>query len=323
MDTALKVAVIGASGIGKHHAKWYAMTGCRVAAFVGTSLESCARTRESLKKLFGFEGNTYQDVDVMLGAERPDIVDVCTPHRFHYEHGMRALRSGAHVMCEKPLVWEAGKPTAQLLAQGREMIEEAKARGLTLGVSTQYVAALGRYREVYESARGPLAKADTFFMDMESKGGVKEFEVIWLDLASHPLSMLMELVPHGDMEPDSLRLGIGRKRNTARFRFGSPGSGSTAVELVLGDVAEGTPRRRFGVNGYVVDVGGKADEQGVYRSVLRSPDGETVFEDTMHTTIAAFVEAVRGNRAGPLVSGETGLRNLELQLGMLDRAQRV
>ena len=99
MNHPLKVVVAGASGIGKHHAKWYAMIGCEVTAFLGTGPESCVKTSETLKKLFGFEGNAYQDMDAMLDGELPDIVDVCTPHAFHYEHVLKALASGAHVMC--------------------------------------------------------------------------------------------------------------------------------------------------------------------------------------------------------------------------------
>ena len=96
-----------------------------------------------------------------------------------------------------------------------------------------------------------------------------------------------------------------------------------AVEILLGDIPQGTPKRRFGANGYVVDALGAPDEDGVYRSVLKYPGGETMYEDTMHTTIAAFVEAVRSNTDTMLVGGETVLRNLELQLEILDRAQRV
>jgi predicted dehydrogenase len=44
----------------------------------------------------------YTNAAEMLEKERPDIVSVCTPNRFHYEYVMMALNSGCHVMCEKP-----------------------------------------------------------------------------------------------------------------------------------------------------------------------------------------------------------------------------
>jgi predicted dehydrogenase len=43
------------------------------------------------------------DADEMLAAVQPDIVSVCTPNLFHKEMTLKALRAGAHVVCEKPL----------------------------------------------------------------------------------------------------------------------------------------------------------------------------------------------------------------------------
>lgn len=44
----------------------------------------------------------YTDAEEMLTVEKPDIVSVCTPNRFHYENVMLALEFGCDVMCEKP-----------------------------------------------------------------------------------------------------------------------------------------------------------------------------------------------------------------------------
>ena len=42
------------------------------------------------------------DPQAMLLAVKPDVVSVCSPNRFHYEHTLMALEAGCHVMCEKP-----------------------------------------------------------------------------------------------------------------------------------------------------------------------------------------------------------------------------
>ncbi|RXZ01536.1 Gfo/Idh/MocA family protein [Fictibacillus sp. S7] len=44
----------------------------------------------------------YTDTAEMYAAQKPHIVSVCTPNRFHYEHVMQALENGCDVMCEKP-----------------------------------------------------------------------------------------------------------------------------------------------------------------------------------------------------------------------------
>ena len=53
MAGKMKVAIAGASGIGRHHAKWYNMAGCEIVGFWGRSEESCSETEKVLKELFG------------------------------------------------------------------------------------------------------------------------------------------------------------------------------------------------------------------------------------------------------------------------------
>lgn len=45
----------------------------------------------------------YDNVDTMLENCNPDVVSVCTPNLTHKEYVLKALNSGANVLCEKPL----------------------------------------------------------------------------------------------------------------------------------------------------------------------------------------------------------------------------
>lgn len=45
----------------------------------------------------------YEDPDRMLAECTPDLVSVCTPNLFHKPMTLKALASGAHVICEKPV----------------------------------------------------------------------------------------------------------------------------------------------------------------------------------------------------------------------------
>ncbi len=47
--------------------------------------------------------NWYTDADKMLESEKPDVVSVCVPNKFHKEYTVKALEYGANVICEKPL----------------------------------------------------------------------------------------------------------------------------------------------------------------------------------------------------------------------------
>ena len=48
-------------------------------------------------------GHWYVDPQKMLDELSPDLVAICTPNVPHKEWSIAALKSGAHVMCEKPL----------------------------------------------------------------------------------------------------------------------------------------------------------------------------------------------------------------------------
>ncbi|MFJ8888349.1 Gfo/Idh/MocA family protein [Streptomyces sp. NPDC102402] len=46
--------------------------------------------------------HSYTDLDRMLAEQRPDLVTLATPPRFHRDQTVAALRAGAWVWCEKP-----------------------------------------------------------------------------------------------------------------------------------------------------------------------------------------------------------------------------
>ncbi|MDP6293129.1 MAG: alpha/beta hydrolase, partial [Candidatus Woesearchaeota archaeon] len=53
MATSAKVAVLGASGIGKFHARDLQANGCEVVAILGSSPQTAEATAEKLKELVG------------------------------------------------------------------------------------------------------------------------------------------------------------------------------------------------------------------------------------------------------------------------------
>ena len=323
MSSPLRVAVIGASGIGQHHARWYALTGCDVVAFAGSSAASCEKTRARLVEYFGFSGRAYWDVARMLREEQPDIVDVSCPYDLHRDYALAALEAGAHVLCEKPLCWDVKKDYGRILADGRDVLEGARKAGRLLGVSAQYPAVIPTYRAFYERVRGPLKKVERISMEMETKGrkGPKFHDQIWIDMASHPLSLAIGFLPGGRIDYDTATCVIAERENRAYFDYVSP-SGRCAVDLVLRDIDEGAPARRFGVNGFTVDWGGYADAQRIYRAVLRHGEEEVRCNDFLHILIEEFASAVQGRGGRVVVTGEDGFLNLKCQVELLRRAAR-
>jgi predicted dehydrogenase len=94
----LRVAIIGAGQVAdKVHASYYATrSDVQMVAVMDSRLNRHRRLRNVM--LFRRHGRTRE----MLEAVKPDVVSVCSPNRFHFEHVMAALEAGCHVMCEKP-----------------------------------------------------------------------------------------------------------------------------------------------------------------------------------------------------------------------------
>ncbi|MBT4498230.1 MAG: Gfo/Idh/MocA family oxidoreductase [Gemmatimonadetes bacterium] len=322
MTEKLRVAVAGASGIGKHHAKWYHGADCEVIGFLGSGPDSCEQTAQTLRGLFPFAGKGYWNWEQLLEEARPDIVDICTPNELHDELAFRGLEAGCHVLCEKPLLWQWDTPSTELLARASDVVAVAREKSLHFGVCTQYAMALPHYAQLYESARGVLGRIDSFYTEMETlaRGRQRSAAEIWIDMGPHPLSLLQAWIPDGVIDGGSLRVEFEGRGATTRFDFIAP-QGSCSCEIAVRDRDEGSPVRRFGVNGLIVDCGGRADAEGVYRSVLSLGDEEVLGEDFMSLLIGCFVEAVRTPGAALPVSGEVGLRNLELLIQVLEQAR--
>ena len=316
MDEQLRIVVAGASGIGKHHAKWWhQISDCEVVGFLGSSEASCVATEQSLRELFGFAGKGYWNMEQLLAEERPHVVDMCIPNEQHFDCTLQALEAGAHVLCEKPLVWHEGETPQRLLERSRILVDKATNAGLHLGICTQYAAALPQYLQLYESIRGPLESISTFYAEMETgtRGRQRDAAEVWVDMGPHPLTLLLRWMPHGHIVPSSLQKEFvgSEARIVCDFVAGQRNCHS---EIIVRDLQEGKPARRFGVNDFIVDSTGRNDVDGIYHSVLQWEDREVVGKDFMALLIARFADAVKGFEAQPLVTGETGLRNLELQL---------
>lgn len=318
---ALRVAIAGASGIGRHHGKWHHQAGAEVVGFLGRDEQRCAATAASLGATFPFAGRAYWDLGRLLETERPEVVDVCVPNELHFSCARQALAAGCHVLCEKPLVWQADGSPARLLEQAHSLVVQARDRGLQFGVCTQYAASLPHYRRLYEEVQGPLGEITSFFAEMESvsRGRQRDARTMWIDMGPHPLSLLLSWFPGGVIDPASLRVEFAGSQAKAEFDFVA-GPQICRSQILIRDRQEGSPVRRFGVNGVVVDCLGRSDASGVYRAVLRRGQTEVMGDDFMQLLIAQFDQALAQGEA-PMVDGATGVRNLELQLQILQEAE--
>ncbi len=328
--TKLRAAVIGASGVGKHHAKWLHHEGCEVVAFVGTSPGSVAATSEKLQALFGFDGRGYTSVEKMLDSEQPDLVSVASPPDCHHDHVLACAARGVHVLCEKPLVWHPGLGPKETMALASEVVEALEDKALVGAVNTQYVAGLEPYFELCRRLGIEREAPRSMFMQLDSRGarGPVDFEDIWRDLGSHPVSVMMAFCGHGRIDRKTLQVRCARKEFDVQFTYIPEGCSETAgnppcrCHLRSCNVPEGDLVRRLGINDHLMDYEGRNDDAGVYRSYCTLEGQELWWDDFMQLSFRAFVAAVR-EEDRPLATMRDGLGNLGFHLQLLAAAERV
>lgn len=315
---SLRVAVLGASGFGRHHAKWYAQLGCNVVAFLGSSPQSVEATRQALAESIGFTGRGYVELPDLLATENPDAVSVCTPWPLHGEEARACLQADCSVLCEKPLLWRPGASSQEILADARSLGEEAERRGAVLSVNTQYAAAAEAYRRVAPEA---LAERSRFSATMSSrlKPDGPRGRAIWLDLAPHAISFLLSLLPDAEFRPGSVVGRIQPEQTDVTFELAATGTTCRAAIRTAKLPDEPFPRR-FGFGDHVADCGSKPDASGRYHGFLRLEGREHRCDDFMKTSIERFCAAASG-QGQPLVPPDTAVRGLEILLTVLDEIE--
>jgi UDP-N-acetylglucosamine 3-dehydrogenase len=114
----LRAAVIGLGSMGANHVRVLAdMPELVELAAVADPDE--ARLRQAARRSGALP---YRDAAELLEAVRPEIVTICTPTRTHAAIAELALRSGAHVLVEKPIAAsaeDAERLAALAAAEGR------------------------------------------------------------------------------------------------------------------------------------------------------------------------------------------------------------
>lgn len=105
----LRVALIGFGHIAQRaHVAALEANGCIIVAVV----EPCPSRQKLARELLP-QARLFEQTGAMLAACSPELVDICTPPHLHFQAAQQALESGAHVLCEKPLVVNP-KDAAQL-----------------------------------------------------------------------------------------------------------------------------------------------------------------------------------------------------------------
>ena len=147
----MKIALVGVGGMGGVHLNVYkGMNDIELVALCDIRMDMLE------KKAAGLSAKLYADYDEMLAAEKPDMVDICTPTYLHVEMAIKAMEAGAHVLSEKPMALN-GKETDILL----DAIKRTGKRYMTAQV-VRFMNAYKYLRGVIES--GKYGKLESLHM---------------------------------------------------------------------------------------------------------------------------------------------------------------
>src|SRR5947209_6067210 len=248
---ALTIGVVGL-GFGRAHIPAFQANGCRVVAV-------CQRDVVGAKAVADRYGvpHVFERWEEMLEQAKPEIVVIATPPHLHRVIAVRALASGAHVLCEKPL--------AMTRAEAEAMVDAARRAG-RVGMTCfnwRFAAAMQElHSRVTEGALGRVfhlalrwlgsrwadeKAAATWRMDRALVGGRAA-----PDLGRRPRA---RGAPHrspaaGGRQRPARRHGPGPDRAARRGSAGGNPDRDDAVAVVRGRVARtGSSRRDSRVRG--------------------------------------------------------------------------
>jgi predicted dehydrogenase len=122
-----KIGIVGCGAVAELHAN----NGYAALADLVQLVAVCDRRDDRADHIASsFGSKIYHDYDEMLRDDQIEAVDLCVPHPVHASLALKALRTGRHVLVEKPI--------ATNVADAEQMVEEAERRNLTLCVSENY-----------------------------------------------------------------------------------------------------------------------------------------------------------------------------------------
>ncbi|HRW08207.1 MAG TPA: Gfo/Idh/MocA family oxidoreductase [Caldilineaceae bacterium] len=111
MSNKVRIALIGAGGWGRQHARILSQhPEVDFCAIVGRTLEK-TRTRAA-----EYGVPYYLDIQEMLDNEQPDLVSLSLPNQGHYAATMAVIEAGYPLLVEKPLVFDLDEADRLLTA---------------------------------------------------------------------------------------------------------------------------------------------------------------------------------------------------------------
>ena len=298
----LKVAVIGTGVLGSLHAKIYSgLENVELVGICDTDTDKLALVSKEL----GVEG--FKDYHQLLG--RIDAASIVVPTKDHYSISKDFLKSGIHLLIEKPIT--------QTVEEADELLSIAKSKNLTLAVGH-----VERFNAAIEAIL--KIKGDIKFVECHRLGPfsprVKDVGVV-LDLMIHDIDILLWLIKSPIKSIEAVGVKVLTQHEdiaNARIVF----ENRAVCNITASRVTEKAMRkiRMFQPNAYI-SLDYIQQDALIYTKKLGhivSRQVDIKKEKPLQKEIASFLNCVRTGKR-PLASGEEGKQALSVALEILKK----
>ena len=307
-QTPLKIGVAGAGVMGRNHARVLSeLRGVELT----TVFDPDAVTAEGVAAAYGATAVTTAQEFVAAGL---DAAVIATPNRYHADLGVALLNAGVHVLVEKPI--------AATVADAQAMIDAAKANNRVL-----MVGHVERFNPAVETVKRAIEGDEIISIQITRVGPfpprMGEVGVV-IDLAVHDIDIIRHLTGSEivEVQPQLARTRADRE-DTALLQFRLDNGViahittnwvtpyktrtlqvATKTKFIVADL----------ITRQVTEYFGQQPDGSYSTRMLNSWPAEPLRKE-----LEAFAHAIRTGET-PAVTGEDGLRNLEVALRCLGEA---
>ncbi|MCK5237798.1 MAG: Gfo/Idh/MocA family oxidoreductase [Deltaproteobacteria bacterium] len=296
----LKTAVIGVGYLGRFHAEKYSkLENSELVAVVDPNT---ARAEEIAKE---FSTKAYSDYKDLLG--KVDCVSIVTPTESHATIGMDFIKSGTHVLIEKPITKTA--------KEAEDLIAEAEKQNVILQVGH-----LERFNPAVVALKDKVKNPVFIESHRLSPFPNRATDVdVVLDLMIHDIDIILNLVADEVESVDATGIPVISGKvdiANARIKF----KNGCVANVTASRISKETLRRirLFQPDAYIsIDY---AEQKINLSSIDRGKEGlpqikeeEITIErkDMLFEEIKSFLECIE-NGSSPIVSGHDGKRALDV-----------
>ncbi|RWZ59015.1 Gfo/Idh/MocA family oxidoreductase [Halobacillus fulvus] len=329
--TQLKVAVIGCGSIAQHrHLPEYQMNEQTEIVAVCDVVEE--RVKEVAEK---YGATAYTSYEELLEKETIDAVSVCLPNALHAPVSIAALEAGVHVLCEKPMATSREEGEAMITAaekSGKKLMIAHNQRFVPSHVKAKELIASGAIGKVYSFRTafghgGPegwsVDGAESWFFKKDEAfiGAMGDLGVHKADLLRYILGE--EFVDVAGFVENNAKEGITVDDNAVCILRTESGTVGTMAASWAYKPSEDNSTVIYGEKGML-----RIEDDPVYSLIAQYTNGDVVNyqlgkiqsnEDGGQSdshVIDHFATSIL-NDTQPLITGEEGLKSLEVILSAL------